>query len=153
MEDDLTLLDKLNEDMKGALRAQDKTKLSTLRMLLSALKYKEKDLKRKADDGEVLATISSLIKQRNDSVEQFVKGGREDLASNERAEIEVLKAYMPEQLSADEVKAAIEEAVKESGASSMKDMGSVMKAVAAKLKGRADNKTVSELVKERLSRA
>lgn len=138
----------IQKEVGVALKAGEKEKLSTLRMLLSAIKYKEVDAKRQLNDEETLQVVSTLIKQRQDSVEQFTKGGREDLAQKESREIEVLKAYLPPQLSEEEVRTIIKKAAEETGASGQKDMGKLMKAVMPLVKGKADGKLVNDIVKE-----
>ena len=120
------------------LKAKDKETVSTLRFLLSAVKNKEKDLRRDITDDEVQAVALSQVKQRQDSIEQFEKGDRIDLADKERAELEILKEYIPEQLTDDEVRSVVKAAIEETGATSMKDMGKLMQAAMAKAKGKAD---------------
>jgi len=144
------LQDKLEADTKDALKSGAKDKLSTLRMLNAALKNKQIDKRRPLIEDEVVETIRSLIKQRRDSVEQFAKGGRQDLADKETAEIAVLEAYLPAQLSREELDAMVRDAVAQTGAQGAKDMGKVMKALIPMVGGRADGKLVSELVKHAL---
>jgi len=144
------LRDTIDADIKNALKAGAKDKLSTLRMLSAALKNKQIDKKRPLTEEEVGETVRSLIKQRRDSVEQFAKGGRQDLVDKETAEILVLEAYLPAQLSPEELAAMVREAVAASGAQGAKDMGKVMKALIPMVGGRADGKLVSELVKNAL---
>ena len=146
----MELKQKIEADTKAAMKARAAEKVSTLRMLSAALKNKEIDKRRPLTDDEVIETIRSLIKQRRDSVEQFAKGGRQDLVDKETAEIAVLEAYLPQQLSREELDVLVREAVAETGAQGAKDMGKVMKAVAAKAANRADNKLLSELVKQAL---
>jgi len=134
--------------MAVALKAGEKARLSTLRMLMSAIKYKEVDAKHQLDDEEVISVISTLIKQRHDSIDQFRKGGREDLVDKETKEVEVLKGYLPPQLSEEEVRNIITKAAAETGATGQKDMGKLMKAVMPQVKGKADGKLVNEIVKE-----
>ena len=148
----MSLKDRLSDDMKDAMRAQDKARLSTIRMLLSAVKYKEIDLGKKLTDEEVIETITSQVKQRRDSIEQFAKAGRTDLVEKEEAELRMLQGYLPEQLTPGEIDAEIEKAVNEAGASGMKDLGKVMKLLMPKVSGRADGKLVSDKVRERLSK-
>ena len=147
----MSLKDTITNDMKDAMRAGDKARLSAIRMLLSSLKYKEKELKREPNDEEIIQAISTMVKQRRESIDQYKKGGRDDLADAEAKEAEVLMAYMPEQLSEDEVRKIIKDTASEIGASAMKDMGNLMKASMEKLKGRADGKVVNAIVKEVLS--
>ncbi|HAR44773.1 MAG: glutamyl-tRNA amidotransferase [Nitrospirae bacterium GWC2_57_13] len=146
----MELKQKVEADTKAAMKARAAEKVSTLRMLSAALKNKEIDKRRPLTHDEVIETVRSLIKQRRDSVEQFAKGGRQDLVDKETAEIAVLEAYLPQQLSREELDALVREAMAETGAQGAKDMGKVMKAVAAQAAGRADNKLLSELVKQAL---
>ncbi len=145
------LKDDLSANVVKALKAKEKETVSTLRFFLSAVKNKEKDLRRDISDDEVQAVALAQVKQRQDSIEQFEKGGRQDLADKERAELEILKDYIPEQLSEDELREIVKAAITETGAESMKDMGKLMAAVMAKAKGKADGKVVSAMVKELLS--
>jgi uncharacterized protein len=144
------LRDKIEADTKDALKSGAKDKVSTLRMLNAALKNKQIDKRRALAEDEVLETIRSLIKQRRDSVEQFAKGGRQDLVDKETAEIVVLEAYLPTQLSREELDVMVRDAVVQTGAQGAKDMGKVMKALIPMVGGRADGKLVSELVKHAL---
>jgi hypothetical protein len=141
----------VESEMIAAAKAKDKLKLSALRMIKTAMHNREIDLKRDLGDEEMLQLLSSLAKQRNDSIEQFKRGGRTDLVEKEEAELRIIQGFMPEQLSEDDVKEEIEKAVAEIGATGMKDMGKVMKALMPKVTGKADGKLVSELVKKRLS--
>ena len=147
----LSLKDKITEDMKNAMRAKDAERLGTIRLLLAAVKQKEVDERITADDTAVLSIIEKLIKQRNDSIQQFDKAGRTDLADKERAEKSVLVAYLPQQLSEAELAAEIAAAVTESGATGPQAMGKVMALLKPRLAGRADLGKVSTLVKQRLS--
>jgi uncharacterized protein YqeY len=139
------------EDMKTAMRAKDAPRLSAIRLLLAALKQREVDERIELTDADVLAIIEKMIKQRRDSIEQFEKGGRQDLADKEQFEITVLQGYMPAAMSATEVDAAVTEAIASSGAKLMADMGKVMAVLKPRLAGRADMGKVSALVKTRLS--
>ncbi len=134
--------------MIAAQKGGDKLKLSTVRLLLSAVKYKEVDLKRLLSDEEVQQVASTLIRQRQDSVEQFTKGNRLDLAEQEGKEIEILKAYLPAQMTLDELRATIKKIAADVGASGVKDLGKLMKAVMPQVKGKADGKAVNDIVKE-----
>ena len=145
------LREQIDTDIKGAMKSGAKDKLSALRMLSAALKNKQIDKKRPLTDDEVAETVRSLIKQRKDSIEQFAKGGRQDLVDKETAEVSVLEVYLPKQLSREEVEKIVREAVAQTGAQGAKDMGKVMKALVPILAGRADNKLVSELVKNALA--
>ena len=144
----MSLRDDISKEVIAALKAGEKLKLSTLRMLLSAIKYKEVDLKRPLTDEETRQIIATLIRQRHDSVEQFRKGGRPELADKEEAEIEILKAYLPAQMSEDELRAVVKEAAVNAGATGPGDMGKLMKAVMPLVKGKAEGKAVSDMVKE-----
>jgi hypothetical protein len=141
----------ITEDMKTAMRAKDAPRLSAIRLLLAALKQREVDERIELTDTDVLAIIEKMIKQRRDSIEQFEKGARQDLADKEKFEITVLQGYMPAAMSAAEVDAAVSEAVSISGAKLMGDMGKVMALLKPKLAGRADMAKVSALVKSKLS--
>jgi uncharacterized protein YqeY len=147
----MALKEQLDADMKAAMRDKDTLKLSTVRMLKSAIKYREIELMKPLDDAGVLAVISTEVKRRRDSVEQYRAGNRQDLADKEEAEIRILQAWLPAQLSPAELAALIDEAVKKVGAQGPKDMGAVMKEVQPKVQGRAEGKTVSEQVKARLA--
>lgn len=146
----MELRNKIDVDLKESLRSGAKEKLSTLRMLNAALKNKQIDKRRPLTEEEVIETVRSLIKQRKDSIEQFGKGGRQDLVDKEAAEVHVLEAYLPQQLSREEVEAIVRDAVAETGATGMKEMGKVMKEVLSRVGARADGKLVSELVKHTL---
>jgi uncharacterized protein YqeY len=134
------------------MRTKDQLRLSVLRMMKSAIKNREIEKMKALDEGEALAVLSTLVKQRKDSVDQFRKGGREELAQKEEAEIRIIEEYLPAAASDEDIRKAIEEAVQETGASSVKDMGRVMKATLARLAGKsADGSRVSQLVKDKLS--
>lgn len=141
----------IQNDMKSAMKSQESTKLGCLRMLIAEIKKKEIDKRSPLDESEIQKVIGTLIKQRNESVLAFEKGGRTDLVEKEKAEIAVLKAYLPEQLSESEIVAIVESAVAETQAKTAADMGKVMKAVLAKTAGRADGKLVNDLVRKKLS--
>jgi uncharacterized protein YqeY len=144
------LREQIDGDIKVAMKSGAKDKVSALRMLSAALKNKQIDKRAALTDGEVVDTVRSLIKQRKDSIEQFAKGGRQDLVDKETAEVAVLEVYRPQQLSREEVEKLVREAIAQTGAQGAKDMGKVMKALVPLLAGRADNKLVSELVKNSL---
>jgi uncharacterized protein len=144
------LREKIDADVKDALKSGAKDRLSTLRMLNAALKNKQIDKRRPLTEEEVVETVRSLIKQRRDSVEQFAKGGRQDLVDKESAEISVLETYLPQQLSREELEAMVRDTVASTAAKGAKDMGKVMKALIPLIGGRADGKLVSELVKNAL---
>ena len=139
--------DRIREDMKTAMRSHDAASLSTIRLLLAAIKQREVDEQIDADDAIVLQVIAKMVKQRRDSVEQYVSGGRQDLADKEAAEIKVLEGYLPKGLSDEEVNAVIDAAIAEVGQTGMAAMGKVMGLVKAKVAGRADLGKVSALVK------
>ena len=147
----MALKERLDEDMKSAMREKAQLKLDTVRMLKSAIKYREIELMKPLDDVGIQGVVASEIKRRRDSVEQYRAGNRQDLADKEQKEIEFLQAYLPQQLTEAELRAKVEAAVKATGAQGMKDMGAVMKALMPEVQGRADGKVVSELVKARLS--
>lgn len=147
----MSLKQTISDDMKAALRGREELRLSALRMLLAAVKQREVDERRDLPDADVLSLVEKLIKQRRESVTQFEAGGRQDLAARERAEIDVLAAYMPRALSDAEVDEFVAEALAEAGASGPKDMGKVMALLKPRLAGRADMAQVSARVKSRLS--
>lgn len=142
---------KLDQAMVAAAKAQDKIRLSAIRMIKAALHNKEISLMRPLNESEVLQVLSSMIKQRKDSIEQFAKGGRTDLVEKEEAELKVVQEFMPAQMSEDEVDALIKKTIEEAGAVSIKDMGKVMKLLMPKLAGMADGKMAGEKVKALLS--
>jgi len=141
----------IDKDMVEAAKAKDKIRLSALRLIKSAVHNREIDAHHELTDTELLQVLSSLVKQRQDSIEQFKKGNRQDLVDKEEAELKVIKGFMPEQMSGEEIEAEISKAIAETGAAGIKDMGKVMKALMPKTTGKADGKLVSELVKKRLS--
>lgn len=147
----MTPQEKIQTDLSDAMRSKDVLRLSVLRMMKTAVKNKEIEKMKPLDEGEVISVLNTLVKQRKDSVDQFQSGGREEMAQKEEAEIKIIEAYLPAAASEDEIRGAIEEAVKETGAASIKDMGKVMKAVLGRLAGKsADGSRVSQMVKERL---
>jgi uncharacterized protein YqeY len=146
----MSLLRKLDEDLKTALKNSDKLKLSVVRLVKAAIKNQQIDKGRELQDEEILAIFSTLVKQRRESIEQFSKGGRDDLVRQESRELEILQSYMPRQLSAEEVDAMIRQAVQESSAKSEADIGKVMKLLAPRIKGVADGKWVNSRVRELL---
>ena len=142
---------KIDADMKEALRARETTRLSTLRMLKSAIQYAMMEKKLKTlSDADAIIVIKKQIKQRQDAIEEFQKGGRSDLVAKETAELTVLKAYLPPELSSTELEQIISAIIAELGATTKADMGKVMKAVQAKVAGRADNRAISQLVSAKL---
>lgn len=148
----MSLKDRISDDMKAAMRAKDSERLSTIRMLLAAMKQKEVDERITLDDTIVVGIVDKLIKQRKDAANQYAQAGRADLADKENAEIAVLEAYLPQRLSGEEIAAEIRRIVAEVGATGPADMGKVMAAAKAALAGRADMALVSAAVKQALSR-
>ncbi len=147
----MTLREQIISDMTSSMKAQDAPRTSTLRMVKAAMMNRQIEKGGELDDGEMTKLLNSLVKQRRDSVEQYEKGGRQDLADKEKAEIQVIEAYLPQAASPEEIEAAVAAAIAESGASSMKDMGKVMKSVQVALAGKnADGRMVSEIVKAKL---
>lgn len=146
----MSLKTQITDDMKAAMKAGDKDRLKVVRLIMAAIKQVEIDNRTELDDAGILAVLEKMVKQRRDSVEQFEKGGREDLAGIERAEIEVLGNYLPEQLSDAELDALIDAAISSTGAESIRDMGKVMGTIKAKAAGRADMGRVGARVKARL---
>ncbi|MGV3655177.1 MAG: GatB/YqeY domain-containing protein [Noviherbaspirillum sp.] len=147
------LKEQITDDMKAAMRAKEASRLGTIRLLTAAIKQKEVDERIKLDDAQVQAIIEKMIKQRKDSISQFEAGGRQDLADIEKAELEVLAAYMPAALSDAEIQSELEAAVAQTGAAGPQDMGKVMAILKPKLAGRADMAQVSAKVKAALSKA
>jgi hypothetical protein len=148
----MSISEQIQKDMVEAMKARDERRLSTLRMVKSALKNKEIDKRAPLDDPESLQVLSTLVKQRKDSVEQFTKGGRQDLADKESAEIALIETYMPKAIGEEEITAIVRATIAEMGSPTMKDMGTVMKNVMAKFAGaRVDGKAVSETVKKELA--
>ena len=148
----MTLPEKIQIHLADAMKSKDQLRLSVLRMMKTAVKNKEIDKMKPLDDGEAIAVLNTLVKQRKDSAEQFRAGGREEMAQKEEAEIKIIEEYLPAAASEDDIRNAIGEAIQETGANSMKDMGKVMKAAMARLAGKtADGSRVSQLVKEKLS--
>jgi len=142
---------KINEEIAVAAKAKDKIRLSAIRLLKTALHNKEIDLMRPLNESEILQILSVIVKQRKDSIEQFAKGGRNDLVEKEEAELKVVQEFMPAQMSDEEVETLIKKAIAEAGAVSVKDMGKVMKVLMPQLTGKADGKAVGEKVKAFLS--
>ncbi len=148
----MSLKNQISEDMKTAMRAKDTQRLGTIRLLLSAIKQREVDERIELDDVAVVAVVDKMLKQRKDSITQFQAAGREDLAAQEQAEIAVLTAYMPAQLSEAEIAAEVQAAVAATGASGPQDMGKLMGVLKGKLAGKADMTVVSALVKAALAK-
>ncbi len=147
----MALRERLDEDLKSAMRAKDSLRMNTVRGLKSAIKYREIELMKPLDDAGILGVVATEIKRRRDSVEQYRAGNRADLAEKEEAEIRILQEFLPAQLSPAELEAKVDEVIGRVGAKGPKDMGAVMKALLPDVQGRADGKVVSELVKQRLA--
>jgi uncharacterized protein len=148
----MSIVDQITTDMTQAMKSRDEHRLSTLRMVKSALKNKEIDKRAVLDDKEAMAVLNTLIKQRKDSIEAFTKGGRQELADKEAAEITIIEGYLPKSLGEDEIVATVRATITEMGSPTMKDMGTVMKNTMAKFAGaRVDGKIVSETVKRELA--
>ena len=148
----MSLSEQIQKDMVAAMKSKEEEKLSTLRMMKAAVKNKEIDKRAALDDKEVLSVLSTMIKQRKDSIEQFTKGNRPELAAKEQKEIELIETYMPKSAGEDQIVATVKATIAEMGSPTMKDMGTVMKAVMAKFADiRVDGKVVSETVKKELA--
>jgi|TARA_B100001142_G_C14023442_1_gene535254 uncharacterized protein YqeY len=147
----MSLKEKINEDMKSAMRSKDVALLGTIRLIQAAIKQKEVDERILVDDSSVISIIEKMLKQRNDSIEAFKKANRTDLVDKEEFEVSVLKNYMPEQMNAEEVEKIIQEVIKKIGASSMKEMGPVMAQAKEILSGKANMAEVSKIIKAKLS--
>lgn len=144
----MNLSERLNEDMKQAMKSRDKFKLSTIRMIRSTIMNLEIDLKRTLDDSEVLDILGREIKQRKDALQEFEKAGRDDLVASAKAEIEIVGQYLPTQLSEEEIKVIVQQTIHETGASSKAEMGKLMSALMPKVKGLADGKLVNQVVQQ-----
>jgi uncharacterized protein len=149
----MALKERITEDMKSAMRAAEKERLATIRLILAAIKQREVDERISLDDTQVLAVLEKMVKQRREAITQFEAGGRADLVAKESAEIAVLQGYLPAQMTPAELDALIAEAIAASGATSIKDMGKVMAAVKPKAQGRADMGAVSARIKQKLQPA
>jgi uncharacterized protein YqeY len=148
----MSLRDRLTEDLKLAMKARDQLRMDVIRMIKAAVLNKEVELKKDLDDAEMSRIMTTMIKQRKESVEQFEKGQRAELAAKERQEISIIETYLPKALSAEELAQAVDAVIRETGATSAKDMGIVMKAVMARLAGQpVDGKSVSDLVRSKLT--
>lgn len=149
----MSLHDRLSEDLKSAMKSRDQLRMDVIRMIKAAVQYKEVELKQDLDDAGMSRIMTTLIKQRKEAAEQFEKGNRQDMAEKERLEISIIEGYLPAALSAEELADLVQTVIKDSGATSLKDIGQVMKAVMARLAGQAvDGKVVSDLVKTALQR-
>ena len=146
----MAIKDRLKDDMVKFMKGQDKDRVAALRLVMSEIKRLEVDTRKDLDDAAVTTVLSKMTKQRQDSIEQFSKGGRDDLVKKETAELELIRSYMPQQLSRPELENLVQKVIQETGASSAKDMGRVMKQVIAQSAGRADGKMISEIVRSKL---
>jgi len=146
----MSLKDRILQDVKDAMRAKDKPRLATLRLITAAIKQQEVDERIELNDAQVLALLDKMCKQRRESISQFEKAGRDDLIAQEVSELEIIQTYLPEQLGEDEIAALIEETMAATGAASIKDMGKVMGQLKPKLQGRADMGAVSAMIKAKL---
>jgi len=145
------LEERLIDEMKEAMRSGDKLRLSTIRMIRSAVKNKEIDLRKKLEEDEIFKVIQGMVRKGEESLEQFEAGGRKDLVEKEKKEMEILKSFLPHPISMEEISRIIDQSIVETQASSLKDLGKVMKSVIPKLGGKADGKLINQVVKERLS--
>jgi uncharacterized protein YqeY len=148
----MALLDKLNEDLKSAMRGKEQTRMTVLRMVLSAINYAEIAQQKKLDDAGIITVISREIKQRRESIEAYEKGNRQDLADKEKMELAMLQAYMPAQMSRDEISALVQKVIEEAGAKGPGDKGKVMQKLMPQVKGKADGGEVNNIVTELLSK-
>jgi uncharacterized protein YqeY len=146
----MSLKDRIQQDVKDAMRAKDKPRLSAIRLITAAIKQREVDERIELDDAQVTTVLDKMAKQRRESISQFEKAGRDDLIAQEVMELEIIQSYLPEQLGEDEINALIDTAMQATGANSIKDMGKVMGQLKPKLQGRADMSAVSALIKARL---
>ena len=147
----MSLKVRIQEEVKNAMRAHQREQLATLRLVTAAIKQKEVDERIDLNDEQVLAVLDKMVKQRRESLEQYQKAGRDDLAQKEQFELDLIQTYLPEQLGADELADLIRSTIAETGASSIRDMGSVMNTLRSKVQGRADMKAVSQAVKDQLN--
>lgn len=145
-----SLKEQIQEDMKTAMRAKDKQRLATIRLIQAAIKQKEVDERIELSDDQVIAVLEKMLKQRRDSIEQYGKAGRQDLVDQESFEVGIIQTYMPQPLSQEELETLISEAISESGATSAKDMGKIMGILKPKVQGRADMKAISAQIKQKL---
>jgi uncharacterized protein YqeY len=146
------LKERLISDMKEAMKAKDKVKLSTIRMINSLIKNAEIEKKGELTDDEIVSLLMKYAKQRRESIQMYEKGGRQDLVEKEREELSIVESYLPEQMSEEEIRELVEEAVRETGAKSLKDMGTVMKYLMPKVKGKAEGSLVNRIVREVLEK-
>ena len=147
----MSLKQKISDDTKEAMKAKDAAKVNALRFLTSAIKNKEIEVRPNAiTEEDILSVLKKSVKQRQDSIEMYLKGGRQDLVDQEKLELSIIESYLPQQMGVDQVNAIVKKVIAEVGATSIKEMGAVMKAVQAQTQGAADNKVVSELVRKAL---
>ena len=146
----MSLKERIQQDVKDAMRAREKSRLATIRLVTAAIKQREVDERIELDDAQVLAVLDKMVKQRRESISQFEKAGRDDLILQEASELEIIQSYLPEQLTEAEITALIDAAMEATGATSIKDMGKVMGQLKPKLQGRADIGAVSAMIKTRL---
>lgn len=146
----MSLKDRITQDVKDAMRARDKPRLATLRLITAAIKQREVDERIELDDTQITLVLDKMVKQRRESIVQFEKAGRDDLIAIENSELEIITPYLPEQLGEDEINALIDTALEQTGATSIKDMGKVMGLLKPKLQGRADMGAISALIRSRL---
>ncbi|KKN65153.1 hypothetical protein LCGC14_0484620 [marine sediment metagenome] len=146
----MALIDDIKNDLKDAMLSKEKLKVSTLRLLLSSIKYRQIEKGEELDDNEIIAVLSTEVKKRRESAEEYSKAERKELAEKEEAEIKVIEKYLPEQMTDDEITKLIDQAIDDTGAESKKDMGKVMQQLMPKTKGRADGRKVSQIVTEKL---
>jgi len=149
----MPLQERFHDELKTSMKVQDELKLRVLRILLTALKKKEKEVRRPLEEDEILQTVSQQIKQRKESIAQYRKGNREDLAKNEEDELRILETFMPQQLTENELEQLVSQVIDETGAKSPKDIGKVMKTIMPRVAGRADGKVINQMVCSRLSSA
>ncbi len=147
----MSLLKRLQDEMKSAMKSGDKERLATIRMLISEIKKVQIDTQKELSDEEIIKILQKYAKQRKDSIEQYRKAGREDLAEKEERELKIVQEFLPQPLTEEEIEKLVDEAIQETGASSMKDMGKVIKLVIEKAQGRAEGSVVSKIVKAKLS--
>lgn len=146
-----TLKERIQDDMKNAMRAKEKTRLATIRLILAAIKQKEVDEQTSLEDEQVLGVLEKMVKQRRDSIKQYENAGRQELADKEQEEIVILQEYLPEQMGSAELEAVVDEIIANTGASGPQDMGKIMGALKPRIQGRADMGQASRLVKSKLS--
>ena len=147
----MSLEEKLVDEMKQAMKSNDKLRLSTIRMIRSAIKNKEIEQRKKLDDEDIFRVIQGMVRKSEESIEQFKAGGRMDLVEKEQKEVEIMRSFLPQPLSREEILRIIDQSIEETQASSLKDLGKVMKSVMPRLEGKADGKLINQLVKEKLS--